>query len=769
MKGGKAMLWKKMLRDIWNNKVQFISIIIMAALSTYIYVGMAGVWNGLEYARDEYYNKTNYADYIISSNDGFTSENISSLRTNKDIEYIESRYTLYNCITPYEGNANLTMHIIDNNQVSKSVVIQGQKFDSEVDGIWLDYRFAEEHKLKVGDNLRMQIGKIVFSKNIKGLVINPEYIYQVNNNSIIPNHKNMGFVYMPYGSKDKLPLDKPNELLVVMKNNKELSEKKLSEYIDDYGLFRRRSDILSHSMFSDAINQYKAVGTIFPIAFLAVTVLTMLTTMTRIVDKQRVQIGTLGTLGMKKNKIYIHYLSFGFISSFVGCMLGFVLGPITLPQIYYKTLQNLYTMEYWRPKLPLSSGLIVIACVGLCVLVTFTSTRNVLDETPAQSIKPKVYSELDNSEILELPFVEKLNFSIRWNLIDIIKGKGRVFMTIVGILGCMGLLIAGFGLRDSLDEVIELQYERLYNFNTKIAIDVNNIDLFNDNQFIVKKYHNDADMIYEDKIEIKANNKRELSNITVHNGIKHINYISDKNNKDIKLSKDKIDLSRKLARVLGVKEGDQIEFRLFGSINYQKVKVGNIYISPVSQGAMLCKDLYEKLGYTYYSNFALTTDRMDEDIKETGVLSVISKEQLKKDYLTTRKTIDNIAFILMCSAIVLAIVVLYNLNMLSLYEKKNEFALLKVMGFKSTRIRNLLLIQTLFLAFIGVICGIPFGIVLLESVLGSMGDSLDIEIHISILSYIISVLLTFGTSIIMNICFIFNIKNIDMVSSLKSE
>ena len=141
MKGGKAMLWKKMLRDIWNNKVQFISIIIMAALSTYIYVGMAGVWNGLEYARDEYYNKTNYADYIISSNDGFTSENISSLRTNKDIEYIDSRYTLYNCITPNEGNANLTMHIIDNNEVSKSVVMQGQKFDSKIDGIWLDYRF----------------------------------------------------------------------------------------------------------------------------------------------------------------------------------------------------------------------------------------------------------------------------------------------------------------------------------------------------------------------------------------------------------------------------------------------------------------------------------------------------------------------------------------------------------------------------------------------------------------------------------------------------
>ena len=763
------MLWKKMLRDLWNNKIQFISIFLMAALSTYIYVGMAGVWNGLEYARDEYYSKTNYADYIISSNDGFTSDDINSLEQNKDIEYIESRYTLYNCITPDENNANLTMHIIENNRVSKCVSIKGKDFDINTDGVWLDYRFAKEHNLNVGDSLKIQVSKLELTKTIEGLVINPEYIYQVNNNSIIPNHKNMGFVYMPYDSKGVLPLDKPNEITLVMKNNKKLSEKNLSKYIKDYGLFRRRSDILSHSMFSDAINQYKAVGTIFPIAFLAVTVLTMLTTMTRLVDKQRIQIGTLGTIGIKKRKIYIHYLSFGFIPSLLGCLVGFILGPMTLPQIYYKTLENLYTMEYWRPKLPISSVLIVIACVGLCVLVTFTSTRKVLDETPAQAIKPKVSSELENMDVFNIPFIEKLNFSLRWNIIDIIKGKGRVVMTVVGIAGCMGLLIAGFGLRDSLDEVIKLQYEKLYNFNTKIAIDINNVGLFNDNQYIVKKYHNDADMIYEGQIEIRANNIRKLSNITVHNGINHINYISEYDNK-IKLSRDdKIDVSRKLAQVLGIKKGDKVEFRLFGSNEYQKVEVGNVYISPVSQGIMVNKALFEKLGYSYYSNYALTTDRMESNVKENGVLNVISKEQLKKDYLTTRKTIDNIAFILMCSAIVLAIVVLYNLNMLSLYEKKSEFALLKVMGFKSSRIRNLLLIQTLMLAFLGVICGIPFGIALLESVLGSMGDSLDIGRKISIISYIISVILTFGTSIIMNICFIFNIRNIDMVSSLKSE
>lgn len=762
------MLWRKLLRDLWSNKVQFISILLMAALCTYIYVGMASVWNGLQYARDEYYDKSNYADYIISSNNGFTSEDIENIEGNKDIENIQSRYTLYDCIAFNEGDANITLHLLEENNISKCVTLDGEKFDIYEEGIWLDYRFAKERKIKVGDNLILKNNGIEISKKIKGLVINPEYIYQVNKDSIIPNHKNTGFAYMSYNNKGNLPLDKPNDLMIVMKDNKKLSEKQLKGYIYNYSLFKRRSDILSHSMFSDAINQYKAVGTIFPIAFLAVTVLTMLTTMTRLVDKQRIQIGTLGTMGLKRRKIYVHYLSFGFIPSFVGCMIGFILGPKTLPYVYYETLENLYTMEYWKPRLPYTSGLIVIMCVGLCVLVTFSAIQKVLDETPAQAIKPKVSNELENIDVFSSPILEKLSFGIRWNIVDIIKGKGRAFMTIIGILGCMGLLLAGFGLRDSLGEVITLQYEKIYKFNTKLAVDVDNKLLINDNQYIVRKNHNDVDMIYEGQIEIKANNTRELSNITVQDNIKHIKYI-DKDNKTIKLSTDKVNISRKLAEVLNIGEGNELEFRLLGTDEYYKVKVGKIYVSPVSQGITISKSMYESLGYSFYSNYALTTDRIEKNAKEQGVLNIISKEQLKKDYLTTRKTIDNIAIILMGSAIVLAIVVLYNLNMLSLYERKNEFALLKVMGFKSKKIRNLLLMQTLILAAIGVLGGIPFGLALLQSVLGSMGDSLDIASHISAISYLISVLLTFGISVVMNILFIFNIKNIDMVSSLKSE
>ena len=123
------MLWRKLLRDLWSNKVQFISILLMAALSTYIYVGMASVWNGLQYARNEYYDKSNYADYIVSSSNGFTTHDIENLEGNKDIGNIELRYTVYDCIAYNEGDANITLHLLEEDSISKSVVIDGEKFD----------------------------------------------------------------------------------------------------------------------------------------------------------------------------------------------------------------------------------------------------------------------------------------------------------------------------------------------------------------------------------------------------------------------------------------------------------------------------------------------------------------------------------------------------------------------------------------------------------------------------------------------------------------
>ena len=508
------MLFRKFLRDLVSNKVQFISIFIMAALSTYIYVGMGSLYNGLDKELDSYYNKTNFMDYVIYSEEGIIDDDLEKIKSIPHVSRAEKRLVINDAIAIDYEDSTIVVSVVENTyRISKCVVIEGKDIDYSTDSIWLDYRYAKEHDIKVGDRFRLNILGDEIEREIKGLVINPEYIYQVNADNIVPNHKDMGFVFLTESSYSHM--DKSNQIIIDMESTDDnnsrdsyyrLTEEDIEASIDTYDVFTTREDITGHVMFNQAIEQYRAIGTVFPIAFLAVTVLTMLTTITRLVDKQRVQIGTLGTLGLKKNKIYRHYIAFGFYPALAGCMVGLISAPYTLPQTFYETLNMLYTMERWKSIMPISAFIIVIICIGLCVGVTYITISKVLKETPAQAIKPKVSKELDNSKILESDVVTGMAFATKWNIIDLLKGKVRATMTIVGIAGCMGLLLAGFGFRDALSNVVKEQYEKMYKFNSKISLDMNEILLDKDGTYkkdIESKYNN-VEFIYEGSADINS-------------------------------------------------------------------------------------------------------------------------------------------------------------------------------------------------------------------------------------------------------------------------
>ncbi|MBE5934309.1 MAG: ABC transporter permease [Lachnospiraceae bacterium] len=823
------MLFRKFLRDLWHNKIQFISIFIMAALSTYIFAGMGSLYNGLDRELQEYYKKTNYAQYKLYNGQGFESEDIRSLSDIEHIDKVEKRYIIDSAVATDYDNSAIELNIVESDyKVSQCIVVKGSNIDNSKDAIWIDYRYAKEKHIKVGDRFTIGIEGNKFEKEVKGLVINPEYIYQVNADNIIPNHDDMGFAFSTYDSFEDVVLDKANAVVISMdyleKNDKdaknkvssniisklnngnvaysELTEEDIEQSTSNYDIFSTRDDVAGHVMFNQAIEQYRAIGIVFPLAFLAVTVLTMLTTMTRLVDKQRIEIGTLGTLGLKKDKIYRHYISFGFFPAFIGCLVGMIAAPFTLPYTFYGTLDTLYTMEEWKPALPYSSCIIVVLCIGLCMGVTYITIRKVLKETPAQAIKPKVSEEINDSKLLQSDMANNMNFALKWNLIDLIKGKVRAIMTVVGMAGCIGLLIAGFGFRDSLNQVVIDQYDRIFQYNTKMALD--STIMATEKSQEVKKDINDTytnvEYMYEGKVEIRSEissnqYKRKISNLTVGSNIKNIKYYNEEG-KSISMPTNGVNLSRKLAKSLGVDEGDTIKIKLFGTKEYKNVNVEKIYVSPVTQGMFISEELFENIGYTFIANYATTTDVIvHEDLSKNidsknsenkkirqnvsgktkkyskdidGIVKIITKSKLQSDYEVTKKTLDSISLILMASAILLAVVVLYNLNMLSLYEKQNEFALFKVLGFKDSRIRNLLLRQTLLLVVVGVLVGIPFGLGLLYIILNTMGDSVDMLMTIKPLSYYISLVLTCGISIIMNLCFVFNIKKINMVSSLKN-
>ena len=235
---------------------------------------------------------------------------------------------------------------------------------------------------------------------------------------MIPDYNKMGFAYMSYKA---FPLsDVPYNVLLVKYNGDSVSyEKQLDDDLDrDYSSFLPRAQHPSYAEFQDETEQHKMMTDFIPVIFIIIAMLTLLTTMTRIINNQRTQIGVLKALGFKNRKIMIHYISYGFWMVLAGSILGFVLGPLTLPPIMFDEMQQLYSIPYWLTGFDNSFIIVTVVMVLLAALVSYFACRKIVGESPSSAIRPKV-PKISTSGFLEkFGFWNKLSFNVRWNYRD---------------------------------------------------------------------------------------------------------------------------------------------------------------------------------------------------------------------------------------------------------------------------------------------------------------------------------------------------------------
>jgi putative ABC transport system permease protein len=279
----------------------------------------------------------------------------------------------------FSNNPKIALHFLGKNSITKPYTVSGEKFDPNEDGIWIDDRFAKLHDLSVGDTMSVNSKGITFKKVIKGTVYNPEYVYFSDGSGITPDFSGNTYAYL---SADAFPKPKQmvyNEIMLTTNKSTDKLEEKVSDALKgNYSVFITRENQSSYNMFDQEIHQHKAMGSIFPIAFLAIALLTMMTTMTRIVTAQRTQIGTLKAIGFKKNKILWHYISYGLWLSSLGSILGAILGLITIPKLFYPSLSRFYTLPEWKPAFDISFCVMGFLTVFLSTLVTWLSCKNLL-------------------------------------------------------------------------------------------------------------------------------------------------------------------------------------------------------------------------------------------------------------------------------------------------------------------------------------------------------------------------------------------------------
>ena len=747
-------LSKKMLRDISINKTQFISIFLMAFLGVFAFCGVCSEYYGLEQTSHDFYTDTNLADGWIY-NTTITDEALDEINNfSKDSE----KQLIVKSVGNFSNDPDITLHFLDTNEISKFYTTEGEDFNlSDDSGVWLDKRFADAQNLTVGDNISFTFNGLEIEKEIKGIGYSPEYVYEASPTSIIPDFKDMGFAYLSYKA---FPSDiQYNTLLVKFNQTPDEFRDSLDGSVE-YLSFTEQTDHVSVNQFENEMSQHKMIGDVFPIVFILVTFLTLLTTMTRIISHQRTQIGVLKAVGYKNRTIILHYMSYGFWLVLAGAILGLFLGPAIIPRLFYPSMTSRYSLPVWHPGFDMSFVYVALIMVLSSLLVSYLAARNISKENPANTMRPKA-PNISTSGFLENSRIwNKANFNIRWNYRDAKRNKFRALMAIVGVMGCVALLISAFGMNDSMENIKHWEYDDISHFESKLIIESG--ASLSDIEDVRKEVNGST--IMEQAIEIKGHGNEKTASLLVLNDTTLISQ-TDKDGNSINLSSTDISLSAKTAESLNVGVGDTIEWHVVGSDDWVSCKITNIHGEPLSQGIILSKEKFDDLDLNYTPTSIITAENVEGN--HDSIKSITTLNEMKNNWDEMSGSVMMMVSILIFFAILLAIVVLYNLGILSFTEIEREIATLKVLGFKTGDLRKLLLTQNLVFTFIGFILGIPLGFYLMTLMMNAAGDSLYYIPSLTLGNILLSGVITFIVSIAVNLLFSSKIKNLNMVEALK--
>lgn len=747
-------LLKKMLRDIKINKTQFIAIFMMAFLGIFAYTGICSEYYGLEQTSDSFYADTNLADGWVY-NTTFEKGELDKLSNFTD-QY--ERQAVIKSVGDFDNDPDITLHFVENNTISKFYVSEGEEFNINDDsGVWLDKRFADANDLKIGDNITFEFDGKTVEKEIKGIGYSPEYVYEVSPTSITPDFKDIGFAYLSYKA---YPDDiEYNTLLVKFHGSGKNYQDKLNDSIE-YLSFTKKEDHVSVGQFAEEMAQHKMMGDIFPILFILITFLTLLTTMTRIVTHQRTQIGILKAVGFKDRSIILHYILYGFIPVLSGSFLGLITGPVVIPNMFYPTMTSRYTLPIWKPGFDMVFVYVAAFLVIASVIVTYLTCRNISKENPANTMRPKAPKN-SSLRLFEKSWLWRhLSFNFRWNWRDVRSNKFRALMTIVGVMGCVALLIAAFGMNDSMNELKTWEYDDISHFESKLLISNNASEM--ELGYILNRTN--GSFIMQMPIEIKANGGENTVSILVTNNTDLISY-TDRNKTPIEIKEGDVSISQKIADEFNLSVGDKFDWHIVGSDEWVSSKVGQIHAEPISQGLIMSPDTLEDQGLNFTPTSILTDEIFGENYD--SIKSVSSKESMEESWTVMTSAVMMMVYVVTVVAGLLAVLVLYNLEILSFTEMEREIATLKVLGFKTNFLRRLLLTQNLIFTSIGFVLGIPLGFYFMTLMMDAAGESLYYVPALTRGNIILTAIITFSISIIVNLMFSDRIRDLDMVEALK--
>lgn len=789
------MLNKKLFRDIKFNKSQFVTIFLMVFIGVLVYSGIESYMGGMTKTADKFYGEYNLQDLDATSR-SFSKEDLDSI---KDIEHVnnaERKLTIVGSME-HDEDRTLQLNFIESNEISKFYVADGESFDVNKSGVWLDEYYAKKNNIKVGDTIKIKYDTTTFEEKVVALINVPDHVYDIKDEaSIFPDHIDYGFAYLsvkefPESYAKKIAMESLkiqdeavfdamvpdfnyldsvifNYIMIDVdeESNKNFVKNEIDEKIANCLGVLDIKDEPSYQSYQSEIEEGETYVGVFSGLFLFIAMLSVITTMTRVVKKQRIQIGTLKALGFKKKTINAHYVGYGFWVSLVASIFGVIAGPLLMGNMFLEMEFEFFQIPSAGSFYPVS-GFVVAVCVVIAVsIITYLTCRKELKENPAETLRAKLTKVKSKSlNITTKGFFKKMGFASKWNFRDIIRNKMRTIMGIVGITGCAMLFVCAFGMLDSINNFLDIQFQKIYNFKYQLSINSEISDEKLEN--ILNEYGNYTSRTL--LVEVKDGENKISNNIFVNDSSDHVRLLGHKW-EPMEMKDDGVYVTEKFAEVNGYNVGDTVTWHIFGDSKYYETKIIGLSRDPQNQNINMTRAYLESLGITYKPDKIYTNDDLSSIKYIDGVELIQDKDALEEGLNNMLSTMKSMIGLIIFIACLLGSVIIYNLGILSFTEKQYQFATLKVLGFKDKKIKGIYVKQNNWVTYISIILGLPLGYFMTDFIFKmALSDNYDFGAYIKILTYVIGAIGTYVVSFIVSKFLSRKINKIDMVTSLKGN
>lgn len=806
----KKKLIKDSLKEIKNSYKRFISLLLIVLLGVGFFAGVKATSPDMRDIVDTYFDEFDVMDLEVISTIGLNSNDIDELEKINGVDKVVPTYSTDAILETEDKDYVVKIHTI-NNDINRVRLIDGKLPENENECV-IEKKFLSNSNYEIGDivtinpeklqTLQGQEIQLINNTELKivGIIESPLYISMTRPTTKLGSGEIDYYMYVPESNINK-DLNIYTSAYISVKGTKELKSYS-DEYWDlisnvedkiskpEWYVLNREKNAGYLGYIQDA-DRIENIGKVFPIVFFVVAALISLNAMTRMVEEQRSQIGTLKALGYEKHQIAIKYIIYAVLATVIGSVFGAIIGFSIIPKVIINIYSMMYTLPEYKLEFQWNYAILGFALAMLCTVgATIITSVKELSQVPAKLMRPKSPKAGKRVILEHIPFIwKKLKFTQKVTVRNLFRYKKRFLMTIIGISGCAALIVAGFGIRDSVSNMIPAQYGKIFKYDFEVSFKENldkdtiiaqaeqleqdekiqNVQLLNINSATVLGENSNVDVsiiIPEDIDEFK--NYVELEN-------------RKNNDEKYELKDDSIIITEKLSNLLNIKPGDIIKLKDYND-DIIELKVDCITENYLHHYIYMSPELYSHI-YNTEPTFNSCWGILEENVTEEDEKALGSKILENKEiyssitFLSTAKgffedimgNMGLVAVILIVSAGLLAFVVLYNLSNLNISERIRELATIKVLGFYDKEVYKYVTREVVILTIIGIILGLIGGTYLTMFIMKTCElDMLMFNTQMELYSYVIASGITVLFTVVVNWITYFSLKKIDMIESLKS-